>query len=111
MPYNFDEDVVGVGKALGVGGDRDIGIFQAVARAALNASTAVKQLRVAEARIEVLEKAIACATIIGWKEDELPDEKNMIMGTALRLVRQNLKSVYPLKIIEDAKALRQKDVL
>ena len=49
-----------------------------------------------------MEKAVDLATVMGWKEDELPDEKNMIMLTAADMVRKNLKHVYPLKIIEDA---------
>lgn len=54
-------------------------------------------------RVEELEKAIECATIMAWKEDELPDDKHMIMLIAADKVRQNLKKAYPLKIIEEAK--------
>ena len=62
-----------------------------------------KDLRVVANRIEELEKAIACAIIISWKEDDLPDDKNMIMMIACEKVTKNLKEVYPLKVLSKTK--------
>ena len=67
----------------------------------------IKELEIQEekskARIEELEIIIQTACIIGWREEELPDAKNMILGTAIDLVTRNLNKAKPFQQTPGAK--------
>lgn len=66
----------------------------------------VKELTAREdiykSRIEELEVIIQTATLIGWKESELPDSKNMIMATAVELITKNLNAARPFQETPEA---------
>ena len=70
---------------------------------------AEQALKKANERVEELEKAIACATIISWRVEDLPEDKNRIMMIASDKIVKNLKHVYPMTYpVSSEQALQDK---
>ncbi len=77
-------------------------LISARVRLAIDLRESKDREEVFKSRIEELEIIIETATIICWKEDELPDAKNMIMGTAAHLIKQNLDKARPFQQTPEA---------